>query len=324
MSFQSKIRRSIEDARGYVDDAPRVLKRAKREVQLAMNELETWRLEALARVAKKFIFLQSPLEDIMDGLKNESALDTAIQDLCGAIVKIAANLAYVAELLDVVQDIRQEQFYAKGAVDLVKEHFTETRTIELMRTENTKMIETLPKKSQGSAANDASDDKTQQSQGSAADNGSDDKTQLGDCDATGDKLAKTYHKLQNTIEKGQQLDTEATQHVLDWGILAVEEANEYSAKHGLSLHLLVEYMFIKAVDERYTRGWIDDLKQDLQKIAAGSMRVHEVMEMVSTLEKACKGGPQEYTQFFDQEEPKDSDDEEESQVLGRGQIGCRI
>ncbi len=226
----------------------------------------------------------------MEGLKKKTALDTAIQDFCHAIVKIAAYLADVAKLLCVVQNFRKEEFYADRAVGLVETHFTKKRTIQLMEGENNKMIKTLHKKIQGSAANDPS--------GSAANDPSDDKTQLGDCDAIPDKLATIYDELQNTIEEGQKLDMQATRHVLTWAIQAVEEVNAYRAKHGLSLYLLVEDMFIKAMDERYARGWIDDLKQDLQNIAGSGIRVDTVMDMVSTLQKACGDGQLEESQPY--------------------------
>lgn len=279
----------IQDAKEYDGLAQRVMKRARLDVEVASNHVQNSRLEALASVAEKFPFLQSHLEDIIKGLKKKIALDTSIQDLCHAIVKIAAYLADVAQLLFLVQEYRKMEFYAEGAVGLVKRHFTEKRTIQLMQKENKEMIKTLHQKWKGSAADDPSDN----------------NTQLDDCEATGDNLATTYGQLQHAIEKGLKLDMDATQHVLAWEIQAVEEVNGYMAKHNLSLYPLVEDMFIKAVDERDDRIWIHDLKEDLNNIACRSIRVEKVMEMVSTLQKACGDGQQEESQVCSPAESQD-------------------
>lgn len=272
------IRDCIHNATEYNGHVQDVLKRAKREVTVAKGDVQNSRMEELARVAEKQTFLKIDLEKITKALEKKIDPGTSTQDLCAAIIKVAAYLQDLAKLLFVLQESRKNDFYAEKAVDLVKGHFTQKRTIEQMQEMNEKMIEILHRKSEGSAADDVSGE----------------KTQLDDCAATGDKLATTDSELQDAIDHGVKQDIDATRHVFAWMIQAVQEVNRYMEEHHLSLYPLFENMFIKAMDERDKRGWIDDLRRDLHEIVNMSIRVETVMEKVYTLEDACGDGGQTY------------------------------
>lgn len=270
----------IDKAKAYNDSAQRVLKKAKLEVEDEGDLVQNSRLVELARVAENQTFLKFDLVNIVKALEKKIVLGTSTEDLCVAIVKVAAYLADVAELLFVLQESRKKEFYAEEAVNLVKIHFTQERTIEQMQKKNEQLIESLHRKSEGSAVDDPSEE----------------QTQLGDCEATGDNLATIYGELQSAIEEGLRQDMDASGHVLLCGIKAVQEVNGYRENHHLNLYPLFENMFIKAMDERYDRSWMHDLRRDLNNIVGRSIRVETVMGMVHTLKNACGDGVQDESQ----------------------------
>lgn len=270
-SEKRPIRDCIDHVKEYNGHVQGVLKKARQALQVASDDVQNSRLKELARVTEEQTFLKFDFKNITKALHNKVDLGTSTQDLCAAIVKVAAYLEDLAKLLFVLQESRKKDFYAEKAVDLVKSHFTEERTIEQMEEMNKEMIKVLREKSKGSATDDLSEE----------------KTQLGNSAATGDNLATIDDELQDAMDQGLELDIEASDHVLTWGVQAANEIDVCMTKHTISLHPLFKTMFLQGMDNRDARGWMHDLRTDLNNIVDMNTRVETVMEKASTLENAC-------------------------------------
>lgn len=261
----------IDDAGEYKGYVKGVLKKAKQALQVASDDVQNSRFEELARVAEKQSVLKFDFVIIKKALQEKIDLGTSTEDLCAAIVKVTAYLEDLAKLLFVLQESRKKDFYAEKAVDFVKSHFTEERTVEQMEEKNKEMINVLREKSKGSATDDLSEE----------------KTQLGNSTATGDNLATIDDELQYAMDQGLKLDIEASDHVLTWGVEAANEIDVCMTKHTISLRPLFKTMFFQGMDNRDDRGWMDDLRTDLNNIVDMNTRVETVMDKAFTLENAC-------------------------------------
>lgn len=277
-SYQKRpIQDCIHHATQYRSDLKNVLKKAKLELTVASDNVESSRFKELTRVAEIQTVLKFDFTNIMTALTEKIDKGTSTHDFCVAIVKVAAYLEPLAKLLFILQESRKQVFYAEKAIDLVKEHLTKERTIEEMEKKNNEMIKNLGEASEGSAADDHPDE----------------KTQFGNSALTDDKLDAVDSELQDAIDQGLKQDIDATLHVLAWGVEAVQEVNGYMENHHLSLYPLVKTMFFKGMDDRDDRGWIHDLRGDLNNIVGMSIRVETVMQKVYTLENACGDDGQE-------------------------------
>ena len=257
----------IADVTEYKGNVLWVAKRAKLALQVASNDLAKSRLTELASVTHQQTFLKVDFKNITEALHNKIDLGTSTEDLCAAIVKVTAYLEKVAKLLFLLQECRQTEFHAEEAVELVKGHLTEKRTIKEMEAMNEKMITGL--------------------QGSAADDRSEEETQLGDSAATGDNLATTDDELQKAMDQGLKLDIDAARHVFAWAVEAVHIIDVCMQKHTISLRPLFETMFLQGMDNRDDRGWMHDLRENLNNIVDMNTRVQTVMDKASTMKKAC-------------------------------------